>query len=516
MRRIRLLIASFLFMGTIYGQGAYEALLFSQNNYIGTARSAAMGNAFTSLGGDTYALSLNPASSALYNHSEFTITPSFNIDHNNSTYLNHKERENWNRFTLPNVGLVAPLKLNLRSSSGLTNLSFGLAINTLRDFNERSYTAGVNNNSSWLASIADDMTYRGLDNTHLDEVAGWNPFYSYPDASWREILAWNSNLLDPLGSSNSEYIAATENIFIDPITAEEFIALAGPLEQRFFREQKGSISEFLLNMGASFNDKIHFGINVGFQTLYYSDYQKYYEEAINPENFTTLFHNFTHLYKQNSSGMGFSLKAGVIATPFEGFRVGAAISSPTWYVIRDMWEESIDARYSDNYRSKIDSPVGEYDFRLNTPMRWSLGLSYVFDQVGLVSIDYEGVNYGSAKMISADRMEFKHENQYISQNFNLSHILRGGVEVRATQSLSLRAGYTLYSAPDEYSTNVNYVSAGFGYRAVSGFFLDFALQGRVSEPENFSLYNSYEGNPAPIGSMDRSAIRALLTIGLKF
>ena len=56
-----------------------SATLFSQTFYEGTARTAAMGNAFTALGGDIGALSLNPASSGIYKYSEFSISPSLNL-----------------------------------------------------------------------------------------------------------------------------------------------------------------------------------------------------------------------------------------------------------------------------------------------------------------------------------------------------------------------------------------------------------------------------------------------------
>ena len=50
---------------TGYAQTAYDALMFSENNYEGTARSVAMGNAFTALGGDLGAVTMNPAGSAV-------------------------------------------------------------------------------------------------------------------------------------------------------------------------------------------------------------------------------------------------------------------------------------------------------------------------------------------------------------------------------------------------------------------------------------------------------------------
>ena len=50
-------------------QSWQDALLFSENEYGGTARSVAMGNALTAVGGDLGSLGLNPAGSAVAGYS---------------------------------------------------------------------------------------------------------------------------------------------------------------------------------------------------------------------------------------------------------------------------------------------------------------------------------------------------------------------------------------------------------------------------------------------------------------
>ena len=67
-----------LLAGAAIGAGAqsmYDALNFSENRYYGTARSLAMGNAFTALGGDPGSIGINPAGSAVARYSQVTITP---------------------------------------------------------------------------------------------------------------------------------------------------------------------------------------------------------------------------------------------------------------------------------------------------------------------------------------------------------------------------------------------------------------------------------------------------------
>lgn len=516
MRKIATIILAFAVINIASAQGALDALRFSQLRYEGTARTMAMGNAFTSLGGDSYAMSINPASSAIYKYSEFTVTPSLNGTTFKTNYLDNTEKESWTRFGISNAGMVFSFNTG-HNLSALKSINFGVAINKLNNYSSRSYSSGINSKSSWLASLADGLS--GIYNGDLDITDNWNPFNQFrPNSSgggatWREILAWNSNLLDPLPDSDYDYIGATENI------VGSSIVFGGPINQEFYRERKGGISEVVLNMGANISDMFFFGANIGVQSLEYTDYQKYSESAQNPFDFDSKFSSFSHTFRQTSSGVGLNLKAGVIVVPIAGLRLGASISTPTWLFMQDTWDEGIDAHYSDGYTSNILSPIGEYNYRVNSPFRWNLGASYVFGKIALLSIDYEGTDYSSMSMLSdgGDKREFKNENNEIANNFQYAGIIRAGAEVRPTSGLALRAGYTSYGNPEkDYGNNTNYLSGGVGFSGSSGMFLDLAFQKRVSNSESFYLYNDYTNNKAPKGTLDMSGWKLLVTWGIRF
>ena len=118
MRKITFIIfLTVLTAFTGYGQSAYDAWRFSQNEYEGTARSVAMGNAFTALGGDLGAITINPAGSAVAGYSQFTLTPSITISNATSegvlppngtelTYFDKKYRSTGSRFDIPNLGVT--------------------------------------------------------------------------------------------------------------------------------------------------------------------------------------------------------------------------------------------------------------------------------------------------------------------------------------------------------------------------------------------------------------------------
>ena len=53
------------------------AILAAENNYYGTARTMALGNAVSALGGDLGSIGINPAGSAVANYSQVTFSPGF-------------------------------------------------------------------------------------------------------------------------------------------------------------------------------------------------------------------------------------------------------------------------------------------------------------------------------------------------------------------------------------------------------------------------------------------------------
>jgi hypothetical protein len=510
MKRTLFIIAATVISNVIVAQGALDALTYSQIRYEGTARSMAMGNAFTSLGGDTYAISINPAASGIYRYSEFAITPAITHDKSSTLYIGNRENEGWTKFGISNLGFVGHIPVSDRPY-GLKSISFGVAINKLNNFSSRSVTSGVNAQSSWLGSLAESLG--GIYNRNLDITDNWNPFYDFRSAPWKAILAWNANLLDPLPDSDEDYLGATENI------RGLQIVMGGPVNQEFFRERSGNITEIAFNASTNISDIFFIGANVGVQTLSFYDYKRYSESAVNNGDFDSRFESFSHAYRLNSNGAGVNLKVGFIVLPFAGLRLGASIATPTWSFITDEWDEKINASYSDGYKSQVLSPYGEYSYRINSPMRFNLGASYIIGKVGILSVDYEGVDYSTIKMMteSGDAFEFREDNKYIKDNFQSTGILRAGVEIRPSEAFAIRGGYTKYGNPEKnIGSDVQYVSAGLGYRSGKGTFIDVAFQKRLNTNESYSLYEDYTNHAAPVATLESSGWKVLMTLGFRF
>jgi hypothetical protein len=102
----RILVIAIAISTTLNAQNEVDALRYSTQDNLGTARYSAMGDAFGSLGGEFSALSLNPAGIGMYQFSEFTFTPTFNLNSTKS-YFNGTNTANYNTgLGIANLGLV--------------------------------------------------------------------------------------------------------------------------------------------------------------------------------------------------------------------------------------------------------------------------------------------------------------------------------------------------------------------------------------------------------------------------
>lgn len=499
-------------------QNMYDAYLFSQQFNEGTARSVSMGNAFVALGGDLGAISINPASSGVFRYSEISVTPSLTIANSNVNYLGNSISDNKTRFGVSNFGYVGSFATG-RRSQGLLNWNIALTFNRNNNFTSRMSAAGRTAESSWLSSLAQNTN--GIHATRMDMNDTYDPFYS-SGAPWTSVLGWNTSLLDTLPDSGKDYIGATENI--DGLN----IKVGGALDQRYSRETTGNISEAVINFGGNISNKLFFGVNIGIQSIWYKYTEMYSETAVNSTDFQKGFEHFSHRYSTHTSGTGVNLKAGLIYLPVKGLRLGASISTPTWMYLYQEYDESISSQFSDGYKQSITSPLGTYNYRLNTPFRWNVGAAYTFAKIGAISVDYENVNYSQMKMKDPDYPnEFDTDNQNIKKFFTSSNILRAGLEVKIVPEVAFRAGYQYYSTGEyrfnEYdqlklnNNSTQYGSLGLGYVSKNGFFADIAYQQQMNDSkEEFSLYDNVADTKAPIGDYKSNNFKILLSVGFRF
>ncbi len=482
MKKISLIVLiSLMSIITVNAQNEVDALRYSQTTFGGTARSMAMGGAFGALGADFSSLSTNPAGIAMYKKSEFTLTPSFYRGKTSSSFYGTSNDDSKYNLNISNVGLVIAFEPNKRiSKSGWKNFQFGIGMNRYANFNNRMMIEGYNNSSSMLSMFADEA--HGIAPSDL--------------SSFDLGLAYDTDLIfDTVG--NNEYHNDMPN--------------GGVLQSKSVTTN-GCINEIVLSFGANYNDKLYFGATIGLPQLRYFEESTYSETNTDyPDNY---FNSFTYNQNLETKGNGINLKLGMIYRPADWVRIGAAIHTPTFYnYMRDKWSSSITSHFNDGKSYSADSPQGTFDYTLETPMRAIGSLAFIIGNYGVISGDYEYVDYSNAKLRSDDD-DFVDANNAIRNNYQDQSNIRLGTEWRVGPQFSIRGGYALYGSP--YKSGINDAertsyTGGLGYREQS-FFVDFAYVLTQSN-EKYYLYN-YTGLPAVKNDLTNNNF--ILTLGFKF
>ena len=537
---ITILLAAMTIAGA-HAQSAYDALRYSENNYEGTARSVAMGNAFTALGGDLGAVTINPASSAVAKYSQLTLTPGLTVstnttqgvspyDNGSLPYFERKMKSTASKYSMPNLGLS--LNWDTNRSSGVKNMSFGVTINKTNGWNEDIYANGTNSTTSFMGAVA--AASSGLPASGL----GATDAYNYYD--WRSVVGYQGGMISPFGGFDDEYVGASEGIYETNNGYD--IALAGPIEQSYGKTISGSKYDYAFNFAANFSDLLYVGVNLGATTFNYTENWYFKETTIDPSDFeigldsgeTIYFDNMKYKNNYSANGSGVFAKIGFILTPGYGIRLGGAIQTPTLNTIDETWYEDGETNFSNSaYSSSAYSPTGNYRYLMRSPFRANFGAAYTLKSFAVVSVDYEFADYGSMKYSTEDfdRDYFEDVNTDIRERFGISHMLRAGVEVKPISCLAVRAGYGLTTGAEKIDAwgneliadKTQNISFGLGYSSKGSFFADLAVRTTLLPKQYIMPYEDYifdsEGyvlEPVPELVTTRSLWKALFTFGFRF
>ena len=514
-------------------QSIYDAQRFSEREYEGTARSVAMGNAFTALGGDLGSIGINPAGSAVANYSQFTITPGLTISSNTTQgvspytdgYLPYFERQFKNtatHFAIPNLGMTFNWKTGRKS--GLKNVTFGFVMNRVNSWNEDVYAAGRNATTSFMGAMATEATNKGLlgSNLNMKDAYDYDP--------WKYVVGYQSGMISTFGGYDDQFVGASELIF-DNMGQTEI--------------------SYLINLGFNISDFLYLGANLGITSMNYS-YEEYFKEvAVDPSDFgiefdngqKIYFDNMKYKYSYGANTSGVYGKFGFILTPGFGLRIGGAIQTPTATTVTEYWYMSGETAYTDNsFNAAADSPEGEDRYRFSEPWRANLGVAYTLGKFAVFSVDYEMCNYSNMKFkrsgFDDDREYFIGLNEDINSVFGTSHMLRAGVEVKPVDRLALRAGYGITTSPEMneiiiandianiYPIDVpasQNIAFGLGFISRKSFFADIACRYAFATDEYFMPYSDYifdsEGyviEYAPEILNIKDNWKVLLTLGWRF
>ena len=535
----KILAVAFLF-GMALQAGAQswtDALNFSDNDYLGTARSVGMGNAMTTVGGDLGSLTFNPAGSAVASYSQFTITPGLSFStvtakgslvdsdgFTNGFENNYKTR--FGRMGLPNFGVM--MAYDTRNRSGLKRVTFGIVGNVTRNYTNWLRADGTNANTTLAGSLASQA------NGYSPEVLNGS-FYQNDIPSWETMVGYQSGIF---GLLNGSYVGLTESLW-----DSGDIKITDKIGQYYGLKRSGNKYDLLMNFGLDFNDRFYVGANLGLVTIDYRSDETRSEEALPGIDYGNNFQSLRMRYSLRDVGSGVYLKVGFIARPTDGLRIGAAIQTPTFFDIRETYQHSGQSVASgkEMYQS---SPRDEWFFRLKSPFRANVGLAYTIAKMALLSADYEYTDYSGMKLSpaydDAYYYDFSGQNMDIRDFTGAVHAIRLGAEIKPSPEMALRVGYNLTTGA-QYNTLDNgqvvalsdearkdqlrtAVSFGIGYSSRGSFFMDAAVRFQYLPNEYFTPYWYYENGqvnydlnpPTPEIGAQSALCNALLTLGWRF
>lgn len=440
-------------MSFSFGQYVDQALMFSQQNYGSTARSKAMGNAFGAIGGDFSSLSINPAGIGIYLRSEVTGTLNIiGINNTESTYQGNITDDRNNNFGFRNFGYVMANPVQ-GGGSGLVSFNFGIGFNKLNNFNQNMSVGAFGSPHSRMDVFAQNSY--GI--PKVDYYAENDPYRN--GTPWESKLAWENYLisLDPAKTDNSYFSILLPNELVD---------------QSLVINNEGYNNEYIASFGANFNHQLYLGATFGMQDLYYNESKTYSEDGE--------FGYFDYYSTARTRGFGYNLKFGIIYRPVPALRLGAAIHTPTFFDIKEEFSSVMSSNLKNvstaaNGPHREESILGDYQYKMDSPMRAIGSFAYQFGKKGMISFDYEYVDYSKMKLRNGrDGYNFSPENTDMKTIYQPVSNLRFGAELKPTDELSLRAGYELFGNPyKSYAYNspqpnkdfsYNTINAGIGYR----------------------------------------------------
>ncbi|RQO30323.1 hypothetical protein DBR32_12185 [Taibaiella sp. KBW10] len=479
---------AFGLLGTsLFAQTADDALRFGMLSPATTARSLSIGGAAGSLGADFSSASVNPAGLGVYRQSEFTITPSLRMNNNSSDYLNQNTTDDRSAFKLGNAGMVFNSSKN---RSGWKSVSFALGVNKLADFNNNVTYQGNNKNSSFSEVFAASAQANGV-----QESAG--P-YGY--------LGYQSFLL-----SND----------LKSVPYQRIIAQGGTLSQMKTSDMKGAVNEYVVSLGANYDDKFMVGGTIGITSYRFKRITDFIE-ADQTGNTNNGFDRFTFREDLQTTGVGVNGKFGFIFAPVKSFRLGAAIHTPTWSSFNDYVDYNVVANVEDGAGNRSITPqnIYQYEYSLKTPWRGILSATAFVGNKGFITADYEFVPYQTMSYKFSGNTDYQVQvNNAIKNTYRGASNVRVGAEYRVTNPFSIRAGVAYYGNPystqysDFGSDRMDY-SVGLGYRFANNTFIDLGYAySNMTNKENAYVVSGLTPDVASIKT-NRSIVA--LTLGFKF
>lgn len=230
------IIAILLLCGaqTASGQNEEDALRYSNLLPGGTARSWALGGAMGAVGADPGSATTNPAGFGLYNTSEFSLTPQFEVNKAKADHYGTSTTADDNRFSFNNISLVLSYPNN--EGGDWRGNVFGISFDRQASYHWEERAVGNNVPSTILQKF-------------VNEANGTAPGNLADAFAFSSNLAYETYGINPLDSTSSSYLSAIP--FGTGVDQDHRISSAGRLNTTSFF------------YAANYLDKLYIGASLG-------------------------------------------------------------------------------------------------------------------------------------------------------------------------------------------------------------------------------------------------------------
>lgn len=466
----------------LMAQGEVEALRYSSADAGWTARSLAMGGAYSSVGADLSSFFTNPGGLAIYKRSTLEMALSHDSHNTETSYNGEQNKDLRSRLSIGNAGFVATRKPRY---SRILNVSYGLAYTKTNNFYQ-------------------NFTIEGKASTSLMQQFAWQAGGITPDKLYDTYpfgagLAYDVYGIDPDPNdlSGTTYLAATE----------------GEATQRKRVTREGRQNETTFGLAMQYGANLYMGASVGITGIYFSEISNYTEQYPDENR----FHSLAYDEDLSTFGTGFVARLGAIYRAHEKVRISAAYQTKTITYFQDYYTTSASSSVDTlSYYSESPELIAEYSMR--SPSQWTFGISAMAGKLGMVSIDWVQSDFRQISMSGTDEntYDYKAENALFDTLFRRTNQLRMGLEARIHSTYYARLGYNVQQSPlsDESNSIHSAISAwtaGIGYRD-DHLFADVALSSKITK-NSYYLYDPALVDAATVS--DRQ-VRVLLSVGMRF
>lgn len=512
-KHILTVMATVAITQTAYAQYSQDVIRFSTFQTGSTSRIKALGNAQTAIGGDLSSISGNPAGIGFFTKSELSITPELNKFGAKTSYLGQSSSSNSSNLNFNNAAGVIYGRVNTPAGAdkedGWLSFNLGAAYDRTNDFYQTINYTGTNTKNSISNYYANLANSQGVDVNNPQSLQDW---------------AYAHNLIDSYGVQPPTVPATTtylSNVFNNHTGLGA--APNTPVNQNNSISREGGQTEFSLAAGANYGNTFYIGLGIGITSLRYNSINTFSESGTatvysgtvaGVNTFTNS--NYVSSYTQNqvTTGSGFNVRLGFIYKPDPAFRIGATITTPTWYTINDDYSEGLNTQFKTGVTGNFASGPADYqltyDFR--TPWKVSGGLAVFLGKVGFLTGDVEYLDYASTHISDANGYLAAKDNHDIATLYRSTVNVHAGAEFKLDQ-LYLRGGYGVQGNPQRnYGSDLKTISGGLGYRFMN-YYID-ATYANVQGSQNIFPYTTTTDSPQ--AGVDKTYNNVFLTFGLRF